>query len=311
MLLGVILPYLAFATFLVGVCWRVALWAASPVPFRIPTTCGQQRSLPWIKSARLDNPSSALGAVGRVALEVLLFRSLFRNNRAELREGSYSFGDSRLLWLGGLSFHFSLLIILLRHLRLMLHPVPGFIVRLAAVDGFFQVGLPPLLLTDLVLVVSLGYLLGRRYLNPMLRYISQLSDYLAPLLLLAIALSGILMRHVTKVDLVAVKRFTVGLAALQPVSPDGVGAIFYLHLSLVCALALCFPFSKLMHLGGGFLSPTRNLANNSRMKRHVNPWNYPVKTHPYPEWEAEFRDKLSMAGIPLDEAADGKRATTD
>jgi hypothetical protein len=60
-----------------------------------------------------------------------------------------------------------------------------------------------------------------------------------------------------------------------------------------------------MHLGGVFLSPTRNLANNSRMKRHINPWNYPVKTHPYGEWEKEFGDKLKMAGIPLDEETHG------
>ena len=72
-LIGVAIPYAAFALFLVGVCWRVAGWSRSPVPFRIPTTCGQQRSLPWIRSARLDNPSTGIGAVGRMALEVLLF----------------------------------------------------------------------------------------------------------------------------------------------------------------------------------------------------------------------------------------------
>ena len=55
-----------------------------------------------------------------------------------------------------------------------------------------------------------------------------------------------------------------------------------------------------MHMGGVFLSPTRNLANNNRMKRHVNPWNYPVKTHTYAEWEEEFRDKMKAAGIPLE-----------
>ena len=42
-----------------------------------------------------------------------------------------------------------------------------------------------------------------------------------------------------------------------------------------------FPFSKLMHMGGVFLSPTRNLANNNRMRRHVNPWNPEVEVHTY------------------------------
>jgi hypothetical protein len=66
-------------------------------------------------------------------------------------------------------------------------------------------------------------------------------------------------------------------------------------------LAAYFPFSKLMHAGGVFLSPTRNLANNSRSRRHVNPWNYPVKTHTYAEWEEEFHDKIQAAGIPLED----------
>jgi hypothetical protein len=55
-----------------------------------------------------------------------------------------------------------------------------------------------------------------------------------------------------------------------------------------------------MHMGGVFLSPTRNLANTNRMKRHINPWNSPVKVHTYEEWEDEFRDKIKAAGLPLE-----------
>jgi hypothetical protein len=83
---------------------------------------------------------------------------------------------------------------------------------------------------------------------------------------------------------------------------------------LVCALAAYLPFSKLMHMGGVFLSPTRNLANNSRSVRHINPWNAPVKTHTYAEWEDEFRDKMLAAGIPVEiknGAEDGGNARTN
>ena len=80
--IGVVVPYAAMLTFVLGITYRVLLWARAPVPFRIPTTCGQQRSLPWIKAARLENPSTTAGVVGRMALEVGLFRSLFRNTRA-------------------------------------------------------------------------------------------------------------------------------------------------------------------------------------------------------------------------------------
>ncbi len=82
--------------------------------------------------------------------------------------------------------------------------------------------------------------------------------------------------------------------------PQGIGSIFFVHLFLVCCLAAYFPFSKLMHLGGVFLSPTRNLPNNSRAVRHVNPWNPEVKFHTYEEYEDDFRVKMKEAGIPVD-----------
>jgi len=82
---AVVIPYIAITLFIVGSIVRIVRWARSPVPFRIPTTGGQQKSLSFIKQNRLDNPSSYLGVLGRMALEVLFFRSLFRNTKAELK----------------------------------------------------------------------------------------------------------------------------------------------------------------------------------------------------------------------------------
>ena len=76
--------------------------------------------------------------------------------------------------------------------------------------------------------------------------------------------------------------------------------LFYGHLFLVCVLLAYLPFSKLTHFAGVFLSPTRNLANNNRAVRHVNPWDYPVKVHGYPEYEDELREKMKSAGIPVE-----------
>ena len=53
-------------------------------------------------------------------------------------------------------------------------------------------------------------------------------------------------------------------------------------------------------MAGVFFSPTRNLANNNRSKRHINPWNPDVKIHTYQEYEDEFRDKMKEAGLPLE-----------
>jgi nitrate reductase gamma subunit len=297
MVLATLVPYAAFAVLLIGFCWRVVRWAWAPVPFHIPVTCGQQESLAWIRSAKIDNPSTRWGVVSRMAAEILLFRSLFRNNRARLSGGRLILGESAALWLSSLAFHWALLMILLRHLRLFLEPVPAFVNALERLDGFFQIGVPPLYLSDVMFVSALAYLLLRRFRDPALRYLSLFTDYFALFLLLAIAVTGILMRYFTRVDILSVKQFALSLAAFRPGASQSLSSLFLCHLLLVCTLAAYLPFSKLMHMGGVFLSPTRNLANNSRSRRHINPWNAPVKMHTYAEWEEEFRDKMQAAGI--------------
>lgn len=301
----VVLPYVAFFTLIVGVAWRVWQWAASPVPYRIPTTGGQQRSLPWIRSACLDNPDTGLMAAIRVAIEALTFRSLLRNSRAQISAGRLEFSEARMLWLASLALHWSLLVIVLRHLRFVLQPTPFFVPPLDALDGFLRIGAPPLLITDVLVVAALLYLLGRRLANPLLRYMSLFTDYFALLLLLGIALSGMAMRYVAPVDLVAVKEFALALVAFHPVVPAAPSALLLVHLLLVSTLAVYLPFSKLVHFGGVFLSPTRNLANNSRRVRHVNPWNRPVPTHDYAVWEAEYAERMKLAGLPVEGTVEG------
>ncbi len=129
--IAAVVPYAALAIFLAGFCYRILRWAWTPVPFRIPTTCGQQKSLPWIKASSVDNPSTGWGVLARMSLEVLAFRSLFRNNQARLYKDRLVFGENKYLWLGAIAFHWSLLIILLRHLRLLVEPVPAFVLVLS------------------------------------------------------------------------------------------------------------------------------------------------------------------------------------
>jgi nitrate reductase gamma subunit len=296
-----VLPYAALVVFLVGFSYKVVRWAWTPVPFRIPTTCGQQKSLPWIKQNKLENPSGKFGVLGRMVLEVLCFRSLFRNTRAELRQGPrLAYTENKFLWLAALAFHWTLLFILVRHLRFFLLPVPRFLGVLDAVDGFFQIGAPVLYMTDIICSASLLYLLGRRFWDAQVRYISLLADYFALFLLLGIVLTGTDMRYFSKVDLERVKEFALGLVSFHPQIAATVTPLFFVHLAFVCVLLAYVPFSKLMHMGGVFLSPTRNLANNSRVVRHINPWNPVVKVHTYAEWEDEFREKIRASGLPLE-----------
>ncbi len=297
---GVLVPYAAFAVFIIGFCRKVVGWARSPVPFRIPTTAGQEVSLPWIKWAKLDNPSTTAGVIGRMFLEIFCFRSLFRNTRADLRSGYLYYSPSKWLWLFAIGFHYAFLIIALRHLRLFVQPIPGFIETLDAVDGMFQIGIPPIYLTDIIFVGAVFALFCRRLFLSKVRFISLPADYFPLFLLLGIGITGLLMRFVFRVDIISVKQLANGLASLHPTVPDNIGSIFFIHVALVSTLFAYFPFSKLMHMGGVFMSPTRNLANTNRMKRHENPWWTPPKFHTYEEYEDMYRDLMKEANIPVE-----------
>jgi nitrate reductase gamma subunit len=213
------------------------------------------------------------------------------------------------LWLFALAFHYAFAVVLLRHLRFFTEPVPFLVQLLENLDGFFRmevlydvikVGVPGVFLSGIVLLVAVAFLFIRRIYLPQMRYMSLAADYFPLFLIFGIALTGILMRYFTKVDVVSVKELTMGLVTFRPKIPENVGGLFYTHLFFVSILLAYFPFSKLMHLGGIFLSPTRNLTTDTRARRHVNPWNYPVEVHTYEEYEDEFRDKMIEAGLPVE-----------
>ncbi len=309
-LFGVAIPYLALLIFLVGFIIKVVGWAKSPVPFSIQTTCGQGKSLDFIKHNRLEAPQTNSEVVARMALEILTFRSLFRNTKAEIHNGPHlSYESSKWLWIFALIFHYSFAVIIIRHTRMFLNPVPEFISWLEWGDGIFQVGSPTWYMTDVLIVLGVCYLFGRRIWNRNVRYISLANDFFPLVLIFAIAVTGILMRYFlrTDIDIVNIKTLAVGLVTFQPTIGAEIGAIFYIHLFLVCVLLVYFPFSKLMHLGGVFLSPTRNLKNNSRAVRYENPWNPEIKPHAYSAYEDEFREFMVDAEIPVEKELPPKK----
>jgi len=309
-LFGVVIPYLAVLVFIGGFASRVMGWSKSAVPFRIPTTCGQQKSMPWIKQAKIDNPSTGFAVFIRMALEILTFRSLFRNTRMKLKAGpTLTYNLEIFLWVGALAFHYAFLTTVVRHFRFFLEPVPWCLQLLEKVDSFFRVeilydpiqfGLPGIYISGIILLVAVTYLFLRRLFIAKVRYISLASDYFPLFLIMGIAFTGILMRYFIKVDITAIKQLTMGLVTFNWSVPEGISPLFFIHLFFVSVLLMYFPFSKLMHLGGVFLSPTRNLPANTRENRHVNPWNYPVKVHTYQAYEDEFREKMIEAGLPVD-----------
>ncbi len=302
-LFGVAIPYLAMALFLGGFCYRVMYWAKSPVPFRIPTTCGQGYSMSWIKQDKLEAPNNTAQVVARMFLEIVLFRSLWRNTKATMYAGpKLTYESSKWLWMFALLFHYSFLVIIIRHMRLFLDPVPGLVTFVEIGDSLLQIGAPTMYTTDVTIILALLFLLIRRFSNAQVRYISLVNDYFPLFLILGIVCTGILMRFFlrTNVDINAIKQLAVGLVTFSPTIVADISSLFYVHLFLVCTLLAYFPFSKLMHMGGVFLSPTRNLANNSRMVRHINPWNPDIKPHSYASYEDDFREDMVEQGIPVE-----------
>ncbi len=302
-IIGIVIPYAAVATFIIFMIARVLKWGSSPVPFRIPTTCGQQKSLPWIKHSKLEAPAGTLGVLGRMALEVFFFRSLFRNLKSQKYEGNQmAYGEAKWLWLAGLAFHWTFLIILIRHLRFFTQAVPFPVQIVEALDSFLQIGAPLLYITDVIFLAAVTGLFIRRIALPQVRYISLIADYFPLFLILGIGITGVMMRYLTKIDIVSVKMLMMSLVRFSP-DPTvlgQIGVLFYIHLFLISTLFLYFPFSKLVHMGGVFMSPTRNMAANNRWKRHINPWNYPVHVHTYEEYENDFRAKMKNAGLPVE-----------
>jgi len=270
--------YLAFVIFVVGFLYRVIVWANIPVPVNITTT----------GRGYLDNPQTRTASVLRMAFEVFLFRSLFKNTKYNLE--THEIQPNRVLWLGALAFHLSFALIVIRHMRLFIEPFPSFLAILRAIEAVGP-SMPGLFWSSLLIVGALSYLLVRRIINPELKYVSILGDYIVVLLILSIAMSGIIVAYYKLVSIVAVKAWALNLAAFNIAAPS-FHWFFYVHLLLVSALLVYFPWSKLMHAPGVLFSPTRNQVNNPRTKRHINPWNYPVIAETFEEYREKYKEAL-------------------
>jgi nitrate reductase gamma subunit len=227
-----LLFYAATAVLVGGLAWRIADYARTPAPLKIPTT---------------PAPITRGGVALRMAREVIFFESLFKG--------------SLWTWLFGWLFHASLALVLARHLRYFTEPVWGWVVLVQPLGILAAFGM----------LAGLAGLLARRVLVDRIRYISTPSDYLMLVLLGLIAVSGLLMKYVARTDVVAVKAFFLGLMRLdwQPLPAD---PVLYVHLGLVAALMIVFPYSKLLHAPGVFFSPSRNQADDPREARHLAPW---------------------------------------
>lgn len=227
-----ILFYIATAVLLVGLGRKIVQYARTPAPLKIPTT---------------PAPTTDSGVAFRLVREVVFFESLFKG--------------SKWTWIFGWVFHFGLFLVTLRHLRYFIDPV-WLPIQLVQPFGIYG---------GMAMVVGLAGLWARRFLVDRVRFITATSDHLILALLVLIGVSGLMMTYVVHVDVVSVKLFFRGLMTLD-FSPLPADPLLLLHLLLVVALMIVFPFSKLLHAPGLFFSPSRNQKDDPRERRHVAQW---------------------------------------
>ena len=242
-----VLFYVATALLVVGTGMKILKYARTPAPLKIPVS---------------PAPRTRRGVWMRMAREVLFFQSLFKSNRW--------------IWIFGMLFHWGMLLVLLRHLRYFTQPVWWWVELIQPIGVY----------ASFAMVLGLGGLLFRRIFVNRIRYISDPSDYLMLLLIIGIGVTGMGMKFLMPVDIVAVKVFFLGLMRFEINElPTNIGVL--LHLGMVAFLMIIFPISKLIHAPGLFFAPSRTQVDNAREFRHLSAW--ASQLPPLPE------------GIPKDE----------
>jgi len=224
--------YAATAILVAGLVNKIIQFAKTPAPLKIPTT---------------PAPTTQSGVALRLFREVAFFESLFK--------------ATKWTWIFGYLFHMALFLVLFRHLRYFINPVPA---PVDLVQPFGMYG-------GFAMVAGLFGLWARRFLVDRVRYISAASDHLMLMLLIGIGISGLSMTFFSHTDVTAVKAFFMGMMTFNfSELPSDINLL--IHLLLVALLMIIFPYSKLLHAPGIFFSPTRNQVDNPREQRHVADW---------------------------------------
>ncbi|PMP87767.1 MAG: nitrate reductase [Desulfurella sp.] len=237
----VILTYAAFAILIIGVVWKIIVYAKTPMPVKIPLT---------------PAPKTKTGAFFRVLGEVFFFKSLYRSNKST--------------WVGGYVFHVSLAIVLIQHV--LRHYVYDF--YHGNPPAWYNLLVPIGLVFGTLILISLVYLFLRRIFVERVKFISVLSDYFILVLLMLITIAGLseivfqspaaLEKSVVQLD-----AFFNKLFIFQPFDIPH-NPFFLLHYTLVLILLAYIPFSKIMHFVGIFFSPTLAMNDDVRENRYTD-----------------------------------------
>ena len=211
-----IFPYIASIIFVVGTLYRLWQWIRRPVPLRVNL---EPAKTTW------------KGVAGKIAAEVLVFISLFRNDKT--------------LWTVAWVMHVCGLIILVgTHffglIDSSLNIYVGYSIPAGATITYIAA------LFSFPLVAALLFLLFNRIFSREVRRISIPTDYFALGLIIAHIGNGIYMSFFTHMDMTEVMKWGLGLMTFHPQVVQG-SWIFAVHCLTGFGLFLYFPFSKLFH----------------------------------------------------------------
>ncbi len=221
-LVGGILPYAAVMVFLAGVTHRLIVWWRAPQP--VPMTLYPTEGAGWKSLAR----------------EALFFPSLYRGDKP--------------MWMLAWLFHLALAFAFVGHFR----AVTGLLDWALGGLGLDGQALPRVSaaaggVAGLVLFLAATLLLLRRAVIARVRESSGVPDFLALLLVLAVIVTGNLLRFGARpVDLTETRLWASSLLAFSPLVPTTPGLL--VHLFSAELLVLYLAFSKLMHFGGFFFT---------------------------------------------------------
>jgi len=218
-----IVPFITLIIFILGMVYRFRVWMKTPQPGRMTL---------------FPAPKGSTG--GEVLKQCLFFPSLFKGNKT--------------LWSFSWIFHVTLALIFVGHIRVFTD-FPALWAALninadtmSAVSGGAA---------GIIIFATSILLLFRRFVIKRVREISNFTDYFAILLILAIILTGNLMRFGEHFDLALTQDyfsalFTFSFATMQ--IPDN--GMFRVHFLLAQLLIIYIPFSKILHFGGIFFTQT-------------------------------------------------------
>ncbi len=222
--IGKLMPFLTLAIFIVGSLYRLVKWQRAAV--------GNIALF----------PSAANGGqlLKKVLGEVFFFSS-FRT-------------QDKPLWRRTWFFHFSLVLILLGHtrlisdypLRVMLGLSENTVHALSAWGGG---------ICGVIALVTCLMLLTRRFAIKRVREISSGEDYSVLILLLFILLTGNALRFLTHYDITQTQIYFRSLFSSGPIQVPH-DPMFLLHFFMVQLLLIYMPFGKFLHIPGIFVSRT-------------------------------------------------------